>query len=649
MRLTLRTLLAWLDDTLPTAEVRQIGKQVAESPFAQELVDRTYRVTRQRRLLVPTTMGPDATDPNSVAAYLDNELPPEEVAEYEKKCLTSDVNLAEVASVHQILSLIGQKAKVPPDAKKRMYRLVKGRESAYAREAVRRPVTPAVPEPLTSPPTPWAAPMVARRPLAERLGISALVLGLIGLILWTAYTTFAPDNDRAQVRIAQNEAPPQPAPTEPKDVAPPPPTTTAPEPTRVATGPAETTATDAAAPKPDEGKAVAATPAKLTSENSLVVAWNPEKRDWARLAPATPIKDDTRLLNLQPYWSAFQADSAKFYLIDETEVRYLGRDRRAALKLGFDRGKVVLSGGPDGVPYQVQFAGKTLSIQNAPGGLVGLQRTWTHTPGVAGAESSPVVIYASGGEVVLESGDSKKTLKGPAIATWSESGTIQPSSKSAMPAWISEAGPPPSAKELGDRFLKDFSTNGSLLRDLVQAVDGDDPDLRRLAIQALGAVGDAEMIVPVLNNAMTDASTRRAAADILRSMLARGGEPAKAVRDELGKVFGSDLAGPTEKMLVGFTPQEGAQEATQADLVRSLSAPELGTRELALESLMSLTGRDNLEYDAAKPEGRGLKAWQDLLHKKELMKGNGTPLPPRPEDTKRRSNPPAEPAPRGSF
>ena len=53
MRLTLRTLLAWLDDTLSPSEVREIGKQVAESPFAKELVERIHRVTRQRRLTVP--------------------------------------------------------------------------------------------------------------------------------------------------------------------------------------------------------------------------------------------------------------------------------------------------------------------------------------------------------------------------------------------------------------------------------------------------------------------------------------------------------------------------------------------------------------------------------------------------------------------
>src|SRR3954447_1092321 len=155
MRLTLRTLLAWLDDTLPATQVRDIGKQVAESPFAQELVDRIHRVTRQRRLTVPGRTGPEGTDPNVVAGYVDNDLEPDQVAEYEKKCLTSDVNLAEAASVHQILSLLGQKVVVPPEAKARMYQLVKGREATPAPrpDAVKPP-----PAPVTRPIQPWVAP-----------------------------------------------------------------------------------------------------------------------------------------------------------------------------------------------------------------------------------------------------------------------------------------------------------------------------------------------------------------------------------------------------------------------------------------------------------------------------------------------------------
>src|SRR4051812_26951468 len=98
MRLTLRTLLAWLDDTLPPAEVRQIGQQVAETPLAQELVERIHRVTRQRRLTVPNDSGPDGVDPNVVAHYISDLLSAEQVTEFEKKCLISDVHLAEVAS-----------------------------------------------------------------------------------------------------------------------------------------------------------------------------------------------------------------------------------------------------------------------------------------------------------------------------------------------------------------------------------------------------------------------------------------------------------------------------------------------------------------------------------------------------------------------
>ena len=117
MRLTLRTLLAWLDDTLQPEQVKEIGSQVAGSPFAQELTERIHRVTRQRRLSVPSSSGPDGIDPNLVASYLDSELDPDAISDYEKKCLSHDVVLAEVASVHQILSLLGHKVKVPAAAR----------------------------------------------------------------------------------------------------------------------------------------------------------------------------------------------------------------------------------------------------------------------------------------------------------------------------------------------------------------------------------------------------------------------------------------------------------------------------------------------------------------------------------------------------
>src|SRR6266700_540894 len=137
MRLTLRTLLAYLDDTLDPGEIKNIGQKVAESDAAQELIARIRQVTRRRRLTTPPATGPSAKfDPNTLAEYLDNLLPADQVAEVEKTCLESDVHLAEIAACHQILTLVlGEPALVPPTAKERMYGLVRGREAQPRRKA----------------------------------------------------------------------------------------------------------------------------------------------------------------------------------------------------------------------------------------------------------------------------------------------------------------------------------------------------------------------------------------------------------------------------------------------------------------------------------------------------------------------------------
>jgi hypothetical protein len=135
MRLTLRTLLAYLDDTLEPAEAKQIGQKVAESDTAQELIARIKQVTRRRRLTTPPDAGPNKLDANTIADYLDNTLDADQLAEVEQICLASDVHLAEMASCHQILTLVlGEPALVPPTAKKRMYALTKGRESIQSRK-----------------------------------------------------------------------------------------------------------------------------------------------------------------------------------------------------------------------------------------------------------------------------------------------------------------------------------------------------------------------------------------------------------------------------------------------------------------------------------------------------------------------------------
>lgn len=152
MRLTLRTLLAYLDDALEPSETKEIGKKLQESPVARALVSRIKEVMRRRRLGAPDLDGPGiGIDPNIVAQYLDNTLREDRVADIERVCLESDIHLAEVAACHQILTLVlGEPLDVPQARLDRFYAL--GPVSAEAQiagleenarktvEPVRRPV-----------------------------------------------------------------------------------------------------------------------------------------------------------------------------------------------------------------------------------------------------------------------------------------------------------------------------------------------------------------------------------------------------------------------------------------------------------------------------------------------------------------------------
>jgi hypothetical protein len=182
MRLTLRTLLAYMDDILDPSDQEELGRKIEASPFATELIHRSRDAVRRLRLSAPDVLAGDSEDlhegdpnldANTAAEYLDNTLSPDEVAEFERSCLEAgphaDMLLAEAASCHHILTLVlGEPAEVDADLRQRMYGLVKYSTPQQVRiePAHGAPHAQATPQPA-----PLAAPVVARPSDADEASV----------------------------------------------------------------------------------------------------------------------------------------------------------------------------------------------------------------------------------------------------------------------------------------------------------------------------------------------------------------------------------------------------------------------------------------------------------------------------------------------
>lgn len=188
MRLTLRTLLAYLDEILEPKDAQEIGEKIKESEFAGNLLHRIRDVMRRLRLKSPEIDEPDtAVDPNTVAEYLDNTLPADRVPDFEKVCLESDMHLAEVASCHQILAMVlGEPAEIDPKSREHMYTLQQvAREQSEMEAAARVPESgEESPRPPSPPrPRPEIPEYLRERPKRKRQYLIAVALAAAGSLL----------------------------------------------------------------------------------------------------------------------------------------------------------------------------------------------------------------------------------------------------------------------------------------------------------------------------------------------------------------------------------------------------------------------------------------------------------------------------------
>ncbi len=206
MRLTLRTLLAYMDGLLDPKDSQEIGKKIEGSQFATDLFHKIRDVMRRLRLAAPSlTERGTNLDCNTVAEYLDNALPADRVPDFEEVSLKSEMHLAEVASCHQILTMVlGEPAEIDPESRVRMYQLptvahrvdeerLAAAEAANALSGDGKPAPPPAP-PIKSRPRPVVPEYLRDPPKKSRLLLAAAIMLFVGAAVGLFWVTVYPDS-----------------------------------------------------------------------------------------------------------------------------------------------------------------------------------------------------------------------------------------------------------------------------------------------------------------------------------------------------------------------------------------------------------------------------------------------------------------------
>jgi hypothetical protein len=595
MRLTLRTLLAYLDDTLPPAEIKEIGLKVAESDAAQELIARIKQVTRRRRLTTPPATGPDARfDPNTIAEYLDNLLSPEQVAEVEKTCLESDVHLAEIAACHQILTLVlGEPALVPPTARQRMYGLVRGREAVPGRRAA---VTTAngAGDPLLGDTDDnlLGLPQHSASWLRWALPLAALVLlGVLAVIGWNSLSTAVPTKTVAQKADNGNPDPGKAAPVDPgenkgdgnkADPSKADPPKKEPDPIKkdqeqpkqeadpVKPAPVELVAGKYPLPS-EERREIGRYVLQAGPTPSLLLTEPDGKPGWQRVQPDGMVGTRQRLLALPGYHGVIRTtggvqlrlagnvpEFVPLPLLESAVVVYAPR-QPVDLEFTLDRGRVLVANekmtGPANVRvrFHREVIGKQVNeevwdLTLDEGGEVGLELAGRHTSQTPfGSGLSPLAelnLVVLKGTARVKVGYQTFTMQGPpgpGLLTWNnvDKGVQGPVHLKEVPVLWAKSLP---RNELADRtkraideLFKGFANEKVPVEvTLQQALKSEDSAQRVLAILCMGAIDDLSALIDALGDEDGQHSdVRLVAIHALRHWLGRNDEQQDKLYDSI--------------------------------------------------------------------------------------------------------------------
>jgi hypothetical protein len=681
--LTLRTLLAYLDDTLEPAQAKEVGQKIADNELAQKLIERIKTVLRDPRLTTPPSTGPNVKlDVHTIAEYLDNVLPAEKAAEVEELCLGNEAYLAEIAACHQILTqTLGESALVPPPARQRMYGLIKGR--GIPRRRSRAVETPPAEAPRPEHDEDDEALLLGLPPLLRQggwlrwLAPLAGVIGLcvlLGLVIWQALPQTAPtEHARAEVPAAvplpeDRPAEPKIAPPEAKTPALPPPVEPVKPPLEKPPQPEEL---PKPIPKPVPKQVIDRVPEKLPSaERKVVGQYVATGRSillrrtaadaWQRLTPPAPVTSTELLVSLPGYHSELMIDGVRLTLwgslpqfnaapqfapelpVVESAIVLHVPDADRDVDFTLDRGRVVLANLRQGAArVRLRFPNEIWDLTLESQAQLSVE-LWSRYPRdvpfspVPGGEGPMYMLYllVLKGEAAVRFDFRTTALQAPARLSWTNigPGVEGPQPLAEPPRWFAK--PLPQVAQVQQMIAALDELNLALNRkganlDLVLAETRESPRpaTRMLGILCLGAIDAISGLVDALEDERPD--VREEAINTLRHWSGLRPDNDRILFQLLQdkKNYSRVHATIFMQLLHGFSENDSARPETYDTLLAYLKHDKIAIRELAWYHLSRLVPEQarRMPFDAAadkEQRDRQYDLWRQFIPEGKL--------PPKP-------------------
>lgn len=159
---------------------------------------------------------------------------------------------------------------------------------------------------------------------------------------------------------------------------------------------------------------------------------------------------------------------------------------------------------------------------------------------------------------------------------------------------------------------------------LTEEVNDRNPEIRRLAVRWLAALGDYSSVVRALGNP-DYADVRLTAISACRAALWRDPDASAQVRAALLENYSDSDAETVLELLYGYSADALSRPVTYQKMIGLLESDQLALRELAISNLRDITGRD-LQYASV---GSAKRRKTVATNWKNWLADQGTNLPPK--------------------